>query len=74
MSADQETHAEDIHLPGGSLQPLLLTVGITMALLGITISTVLLVAGCVLTVAVLFAWIRGAVLEYRHLPLDHGEH
>jgi hypothetical protein len=62
---------EELHIPGGSIQPLLLTVGITMALLGITISTILLVAGLVLTVAVLFVWIRDARAEYEHLPLDH---
>ena len=62
---------EDIHIPGGSLQPLLLTLGITMALLGITISWMLVAAGSVITVVVIVAWIRDAVAEYRHLPLDH---
>ena len=62
---------EDIHIPGPSIQPLLLTVGITMALLGVTISTVLLIAGLVLTAAVLFAWIRGARREFEELPADH---
>ena len=62
---------EELHIPGGSIQPLLLTVGITMALLGVTISVILLVAGLVLTVVVLVAWIREARAEYDHLPLDH---
>ena len=63
---------EDIHIPGGSVQPLLLTIGVTMALLGVTIDPLLLtLPGVVLTVAVLFVWIREAVDEYRHLPLDH---
>ena len=62
---------EELHIPGGSLQPLLLTLGITVALLGVTISVILLIAGLVLTVAVLFAWIRDAREEYQHLPLDH---
>ena len=62
---------EDIHIPGPSIQPLLLTVGITMTLLGVTISPVLLVAGLILTVAVLFAWIRGAGREFEELPADH---
>jgi len=35
---------EEIHLPGGSIQPLLLTVGITVALVGVTISIVLVIA------------------------------
>ncbi len=62
---------EEIHLPPGSAQPLLLTIGITVALLGVTISAILLVAGIVLTVWVLFVWIRDAVREYQHLPLEH---
>jgi hypothetical protein len=62
---------EEIHIPGGSLQPLLLTIGVTMALLGVTISWMLVAAGLLLSVVVLVAWIREAVDEYRHLPLDH---
>jgi hypothetical protein len=62
---------EDLHIPGGSIQPLLLTVGITTALLGVTISLILLIPGLVLTVAVLFTWIRDSKREYDHLPLEH---
>ncbi len=62
---------EEIHIPGGSLQPLLLTIGITAALLGITISPLLVIVGSLLTVAVLVVWVREAIAEYRHLPLDH---
>ncbi len=62
---------EELHIPGPSVQPLLLAVGITVALLGITIHWVLLVAGLALTIGVLIAWIREARDEYEHLPLDH---
>ena len=62
---------EEIHIPGGSLQPLGLTVGITLALLGVTIHWILVAFGLVLTVAVLFKWIGEAREEYAHLPLDH---
>ncbi len=65
---------EEIHLPGGSLHPLLLTVGITFALLGITISPILLVTGLVLTVVVLFKWIQEARQEMASLPESHGKH
>lgn len=63
---------EEIHIPGGSLQPLLLTIGITAALLGVTVSLMLVVAGVVLSVVVLVVWIREAIDEYRHLPLEHN--
>ena len=62
---------EEIHIPGGSAQPLLLTIGITAVLLGLTITPILIVLGLILMVAVLVVWIREAVDEYRHLPLDH---
>jgi hypothetical protein len=73
MSDQNPTPAagEDIHLPGGSIQPFLLTIGITVALIGITWKWWALVGGLVLTVAVLAVWIKEAVQEYRHLPLDH---
>lgn len=59
---------EDIHLPPGSLQPLALTIGVTMALLGLTHSVVMLVAGLVIFLWALTLWIRDARAEYRHLP------
>jgi hypothetical protein len=62
---------EEIHMPGPSLQPLLLTVGVTMILLGVTSGTFLLVAGAVLTLGTLFVWIRDARREFEHLPSEH---
>lgn len=63
----------EIHLPGPSLQPLLLTVGITMGLVGLTTFRVMLYAGIVLTVVVLVRWIADTRAEIAHLPL-HDEH
>lgn len=65
---------EEIHLPPGSLHPLLLTVGITCALVGITTWVALMVFGIILTVGVLFAWIKEAREEMASLPASHGEH
>ncbi|MBA3328671.1 MAG: hypothetical protein H0T43_10260 [Solirubrobacterales bacterium] len=65
---------EEIHLPGGSLQPVLLAVGLTLALVGVTISMVLVVFGAVLSVAVIVRWIMDARREMAHLPLDHDSH
>jgi hypothetical protein len=65
---------EEIHLPGGSLHPLLLTVGITAALVGVTTFPVLLVGGLILTVVVLYLWIKEARAEMASLPASHGEH
>ena len=65
---------EEIHLPEGSLHPLLLTVGVTAALVGVTTWPALLIAGLVLTVGVLYAWIRDARAEMASLPAHHGDH
>jgi hypothetical protein len=62
---------EEIHLPGGSIQPVLLTVGITMALLGVTINVLLTIAGAILSVGVIVAWIRDTRRDIDELPLEH---
>jgi hypothetical protein len=63
---------EEIHLPGGSLQPLGLSVGLTLAIVGVTTSTFLVVAGVVLSLAMIYGWIRDARREFEELPADHG--
>ena len=66
---------EEIHLPGASLQPLLLAVGITLALLGLTLGRFLLVSGLVLSVWVTIRWIVDCRRDINALPVDHdAEH
>ena len=66
---------EEIHLPGPSIHPVLLTAGITATLLGITIFfPVLLIAGGLLTIGILVAWIRGARRDFEELPAEHHSH
>jgi hypothetical protein len=62
---------EEIHLPGPSLQPLLLTVGVTMLLIGVTTTLILVIAGGILSLATLIVWIRDARREFQHLPSEH---
>ena len=62
---------EEIHIPGGSVQPILLTIGITVALLGLTIDWILVAVGAIITLGTLFVWIKDARREYAELPLDH---
>jgi hypothetical protein len=73
MSRDPEIPpaGEEIHLPGGSIQPLLLTIGITMALLGVTLGLPLLIAGLVLTVWVIVRWVADTRRDIAELPLHH---
>ncbi|HEV3000669.1 MAG TPA: hypothetical protein VGW75_08010 [Solirubrobacteraceae bacterium] len=66
---------EDIHIPGPSIQPLLIAVAVTTALLGITIAfPFLLIAGLVLLVSVIVSWVRGARREFEELPAEHRHH
>jgi len=65
---------EQIHLPGGSLQPLGLSVGLTLAIVGVTTSMILVVAGLLLSVVMLYGWIRDARREFHELPAEHGDH
>jgi hypothetical protein len=74
LDPDVPPSGEEIHLPGGSIQPLLLTVGITVGLVGVTTSIVLVIAGAILTVAVIIAWIRDTRRDINELPLEHAEH
>jgi hypothetical protein len=65
---------EEIHLPGASLQPLLLAVGITFSLLGITMGNVIMISGLVLTVWVIIRWIADTRRDINALPADHDAH
>ncbi len=65
---------EEIHLPGASLQPVLLALGITLALLGITMGRFLLVSGLVLSVWVIVRWVADTRRDINALPEDHDAH
>ena len=73
MSRDPELPpvGEEIHLPGGSIQPLLLTIGITAALVGVTTTWWLSGAGAVLTIWVIIRWIADTRKDIAELPLHH---
>lgn len=63
--------SEEIHLPGPSAQPLLITIGITATLIGVTFHIAVLVFGIVLTLWQAVAWIRETRDDIQALPQDH---
>jgi hypothetical protein len=65
---------EDMHIPEGSIQPFLLTLFITMLLIGLTFHWIVLALGIAGTLWVLFAWIRDARHELNELPVHHDAH
>ena len=73
MSTDPDIPpaGEEIHLPGPSIQPVLLAVGITIALLGVTTSIFIVAFGVILSVWVIIRWIADARRDIDELPLEH---
>ena len=74
LEPDTPAAGEEIHLPGPSLQPVLLAFGIMLALVGITLGRFLLVAGLLLSIGVIIRWIADTRRELRALPEDLDEH
>jgi hypothetical protein len=64
---------EEIHLPGGSLQPVLLAFGITLTLVGVTLGNFVLISGLVLSIWVIVRWIADTRRDINHLPEDLDE-
>ena len=62
---------EEVHLPDPSYLPVLLAIGVWIALVGVTVSWFLAGFGVLLSVVVLVRWIRSARREMRELPLEH---
>ena len=65
--------SEEIHLPGPSTEPVLIAVGITIALIGVTFNIVAVVLGLALTLWQSIKWIRETREEIRALP-QHEQH
>ena len=62
---------EEIHLPGPSLLPFLLAIGITASVVGLTLGVVFWVPGVILSVVVIVRWIGETRREIEELPLEH---
>ena len=62
---------EEIHLPGPSVQPFLLAIGITVALIGVTFHWSLIVLGGALSVWMIVRWLQDTRRDIEELPLHH---
>jgi hypothetical protein len=62
---------EEVHLPGPTILPLLTAFGITVAIVGVTTSIFLVIAGAILTLVCAIRWIRDTRHDISELPLDH---
>ena len=68
---DAEPAGEAIHLPGPSYLPVLLAAGISLAVIGVVLSPIFIVVGLIVTVIVLWRWIRDTRRDISELPLEH---
>jgi hypothetical protein len=62
---------EEIHHPEPSLQPILNAAGLADAIVGLTISTIMIVGGLLLFAGTTIVWIAKARREMDALPLEH---
>ncbi|WP_205697586.1 cytochrome c oxidase subunit 4 [Conexibacter sp. SYSU D00693] len=66
---------EEIHLPGLSAQPLLVAVGTTILLIGVTFNWFVFAFGVIMTTWVIINWVRESNADIAELPVhDEGHH
>ncbi len=70
LDPDVPPVGEEIHLPEPTVVPVLTAIGITLTLIGFTTYIELTIAGGLLTVGCVIAWIRRTRADVDKLPLD----
>jgi hypothetical protein len=65
---------EEIHLPGPSLIPVAVAIGITMIVIGSTLGWWLSIVGLVVFIVTTGIWIRDTRRDIEDLPEDHHGH
>jgi uncharacterized membrane protein (DUF106 family) len=71
IDPDVPPTGEEIHLPGPTVQPILLAFAITIGVVGVTTSVFMVIAGVLMTLWVTLSWIRATRREIDELPLEH---
>jgi hypothetical protein len=69
--AEAPPSGEAIHLPGPTYLPVIVAVGIAIAVVGVVQSLILVVLGLVVTLVAVWRWIRETRQDIGELPLDH---
>jgi hypothetical protein len=68
---EAEEAGEAIHLPGPSYQPVVLALGLALAITGVVLFPIVAVIGGVIALVALIGWIRDTRREISELPLEH---
>jgi hypothetical protein len=71
LERDVPPAGEEIHLPGASIQPVLLAAFVTIALVGVTTFWEMCVIGGVGALWTLARWIADTRRDVAELPLEH---
>jgi len=62
---------EEIHLPGPSLLPLMSAIGITLIVIGTTLTWLMSILGLVIFLVTTVIWIRDTRRDIEQLPDEH---
>lgn len=62
---------EELHLPGPTFIPIFCAVGITLAVIGTTISPIISVVGVLIFLGTTIRWIRDTRRDIDALPSEH---
>ena len=62
---------EEIHLPGPSLVPFVCAIGITLMVIGTTLSWFISILGLIIFVLTVIRWIRATRRDVEALPEEH---
>ncbi len=62
---------EEIHLPGPSIKPLVVAVGLTLTVVGTTIDWIWTVLGLIIFLVTTVLWIRDTRRDVDALPEEH---
>jgi len=62
---------EEIHLPGPTILPLVTAIGITLIVIGTTITWLLSIVGAVILVLCVWRWVKDTRRDVGELPEEH---
>ena len=62
---------EPVYLPGASYLPVIVALGVTLAVVGVVVSFFLTAAGLLITVVAVVRWVRETREDISELPLEH---
>jgi hypothetical protein len=71
LEQDVPPVGEEIHLPGPSIIPLVVAVGITLTVIGTTIDWIWSVLGLIIFIVAVGIWIRDTRRDIEALPEEH---